>query len=648
MSQMRPKSGQNRERRTSEAVPENPGFLPVCRADMQARKWNELDFLFVTGDAYVDHPSFAMAIIGRLLESRGLRVGIVAQPDWQGTADFTVMGRPRLGVLVGAGNLDSMLNKLTSGKKNRSTDAYSPGGASGRRPDRATIVYCQKIRQIWGDIPLIIGGIEASLRRFAHYDYWSDGLRRSILVDSQADLLVYGMGERQIAEIAHFLDEGYPVDAIREVRGTCFVADGVDGLGSYVELPSWEEVVADKKSFAEAFRLAALEQDPIRGKNLVQRCGAGKRKKCLIQLPPALPLSEDLMDEVYDLPYARAWHPRYEAFGGVPALSEVKWSVTSHRGCFGSCSFCAIHAHQGRIVQARSHASILNEVFHLTRMKDFKGYIHDVGGPTANFRHPSCEKQLIRGACRNRECLFPEPCRHLDTSHADYLELLRRVRAAEGVKKVFVRSGLRYDYLMADGERGREFLDELCRYHVSGQLKVAPEHASPKVLRVMRKGDIRQYRKFMDRYRKTNERLGLKQYLVPYFMTSHPGTGLEEAIELGQFAAELDFCPEQVQDFVPTPGSLSTCIYYTGLDPLTGEDVAVVRSPGERKIQRALLQHRMALNHALVREALLASGRKDLIGRGEGKLAPPEQPVPGISRSPERRFRGKARKSLNS
>ncbi|MDR1978968.1 MAG: YgiQ family radical SAM protein [Synergistaceae bacterium] len=609
-------------------------FLPVRRADMEARGWDTLDFLFVTGDAYVDHPSFAAALIGRLLERRGYRVGVVAQPDWRSTDDFTVMGRPRLGVLVGAGNLDSMLNRRTADKKTRGSDAYSPGGQTGLRPDRATIVYCQKIREIWGGIALVIGGVEASLRRFAHYDYWSDAPRRSILLDSQADVLVFGMGERQILQIAELLDEGYPADALLQAPGTCYAAEDVEHLDSFVELPSWEAVKDDKKAFAEAFRLASMEQDPIRGKALVQRYEA--QRKYLVQLPPAPPLTEEMMDEIYDLPYARAWHPKYDALGGVPALAEVKFSVTSHRGCFGSCAFCSIHAHQGRIVQARSHDSILREVERLTRMKDFKGYVHDIGGPTANFRHPACRAQATRGACKNRECLFPQPCRHLDTSHADYLELLRKARAVKGVKKVFVRSGLRYDYLMADGEKGREFLTELCRRHVSGQLKVAPEHASPSVLRTMRKGDIGCYRRFMELFRATNRRLEKKQYLVPYFMTCHPGAGLSEAIELALFAAELEFCPEQAQDFIPTPGSLATCMYYTELDPFTGKSVVVVRNPRERRMQRALLQHRAAQNHALAREALLKAGRGDLIGAG--KLVPPGGAAgPGKERGSARR-----------
>ncbi|GHS89264.1 UPF0313 protein [Synergistales bacterium] len=590
-------------------------FLPVCRADMDARGWDVLDFLFITGDAYVDHPSFAAALIGRLLESEGYRVGIVAQPKWRENGDFQVLGRPRLGVLVGAGNLDSMLNKLTASRKTRSLDAYSPGGAARLRPDRATIVYCQKVREIWGDIPLIIGGVEASLRRFAHYDYWSDSLRRSILIDSQADILVYGMGERQIVEIARCLDEGYPVSAIREVCGVCYLSDEIDHLEpkSFIELPSWEEVSVEgengKRSFAKMFKISSLEQDPIRGKTLVQRYGA----KFLVQRSPASPLTEEMMDAVYALPYARAWHPMYDRCGGVPALSEVKWSITSHRGCFGSCAFCAIHAHQGRIIQARSHKSILSEIETLAHSKDFKGYVHDIGGPTANFRHPSCEEQLTRGACKQRECLFPEPCPRLDASHADFLSLLREARGIKGVKKIFVRSGLRYDYLMRDQDGRREFLTELCQHHVSGQLKVAPEHAALAVLRVMRKGNLKIYRKFMALYREINERLGLKQYLAPYFMTSHPGCGLKEAIELAQFAAELDFCPEQAQDFIPTPGSLATCMYYTGLDPFTGEAVTVVKGAREKRMQKALLQHRAPENHALAREALLKGGRKDLI-----------------------------------
>lgn len=610
------------------------GFLPVCRADMEARGWSELDFLFVNGDAYVDHPSFAVGLISRLLEREGYRVGVAAQPNWRGDEDFTCMGRPRLGVLVGAGNLDSMLGKLTAGKKARRTDAYSPGGAVGLRPDRATIVYCQQVRRIFGDIPLVIGGIEASLRRLVHYDYWSDSLRRSILLDSQADLLIYGMGERQLLEIAAALKRGVPVGEVRDVRGTCYVAERGREPSDSVALPSWDEIVRDRRKFAEAFRLSSLEQDALWGRTLLQ----GHEKGTLVQLPPALPLTEAEMDGVYDMPYLRRWHPKYDALGGVPALAEVKFSVTSHRGCFGSCAFCAIHAHQGRIIQARSHESILREVRALTRLPDFKGYIHDVGGPTANFRHPSCKDQLERGVCRGKECLFPTPCRRLDASHEDYLALLRKCRAVPGVKKVFVRSGLRYDYLLLDGAHGKAFLRELCEHHVSGQLKVAPEHASPAVLRVMRKGSVEQYRRFVELYEECNRKLGKRQYLVPYFMTSHPGAGVDEAIELAEFAAELSFCPEQAQDFIPTPGSLATCMYYTGLDPFTGVPVRVVRRESERREQRALLQHRMPQNRRLVLEVLRREGRMDCAA----KLYPDERrghqdAVPASGAAPTRR-----------
>ena len=591
-------------------------FLPVSREGMKARGWEELDFLFVSGDAYVDHPSFAAALLCRLLESRGYRVGIVPQPDWRTDGDFLKMGRPRWGVLVGAGNLDSMLGKLTASRKTRSTDAYSPGGRRGLRPDRATIVYCQKARHLFGDTPLIIGGIEASLRRFVHYDYWSDSLRRSILLDSQADLLVYGMGERPILQIAEALAQGRPVHSIREIRGTCYAAKNGEEPEEFVELPSWDAIVRDKRQFAEAFRITSLEQDAMRGRTLLQRHegGKGKPSLSLVQLPPSLPLTEAEMDAVYDLPYARQWHPMYDNEGGVPALAEVKFSVTSHRGCFGSCAFCAIHAHQGRVIQARSHESILREVRILTKLPGFKGYIHDIGGPTANFRHPSCRQQIERGVCRGKECLFPTPCRNLDASHEDYLALLRKCRAIPGVKKVFVRSGLRYDYLLLDKDWGRAFLMELCEHHVSGQLKVAPEHASPAVLRRMRKGDIGQYRKYMAMYEDCNLRLGKKQYLVPYFMTSHPGSGISEAIELALFASELAFCPEQAQDFIPTPGSLATCMYYTGLDPFTGEEVYTAKTEAERRAQRALLQHRMPQNRRLVLETLRNAGRMNLAG----------------------------------
>ncbi|MCL1876214.1 MAG: YgiQ family radical SAM protein [Synergistaceae bacterium] len=579
-------------------------FLPTSRHEMLAAGWDfSYDFLFVSGDAYVDHPSFASAVICRVLESKGYRVAILPQPDWKSTDAFSAFPRPKLGVLVGAGNLDSMLNKLTANKKTRSRDAYSPGGATGLRPPRATIVYCQRIRQIWGNIPLIIGGVEASLRRFAHYDYWSDSLRQSILIDSQADLLVYGMGERAISEIAGLLKSGIGVNEIREVRGTCYVSDYPVKDPKSIELGSWDEIVSDKAIEARSFKTFYEEQDPIRGKTLVQKYHyQGKPARYVVQLPPAPPLTTPEMDAVYDLPYARKWHPAYDSLGGVPALEEVKWSVTSHRGCFGSCAFCALHAHQGRIVQARSHDSIIKEAKMFVNMPEFKGIISDVGGPTANFRHPSCSEQLKRGTCKDRNCLHPSPCRKLDASHSDYLELLRELRAIKGIKKVFIRSGFRYDYLLAERESSRaEFLKELCSYHISGQLKVAPEHVASSVLDVMRKGNKKTLIKFMEEFAKMNAQLGKKQYLVPYFMTSHPGCGLDEAVELAVFVSKLDFMPEQAQDFIPTPGSLSSCIYHTGVDPFTEKEVHVPRAPKERKLQRALLQHRDPNNREFIK-----------------------------------------------
>ncbi|MBQ9895911.1 MAG: YgiQ family radical SAM protein [Synergistaceae bacterium] len=590
----------------------NLKFLPVSREDMQARGWDELDFLYISGDAYVDHPSFAPALICRLLEAHGYKVGIIAQPEWRNNLEknFMKMGKPKLAVLVGAGNLDSMLAKLTANKKVRNKDAYSPGGKIGLRPDRATIVYSQIAKRLFNETPLIIGGIEASLRRFVHYDYWADSLRRSILMDAQADLLIYGMGELQILEIAKLLAQGVNVNNIKNINGTCYVAHDLNDLNNFVELPSWQEINEDKLNFAKAFKLAYQEQDAMHGKILVQ----SHEKGILIQNPPARPLSTQELDEVYELNYTRQWHPSYDALGGVPALSEVKFSITAHRGCFGSCAFCAIHAHQGRIIQARSDESIIREIKILTKLPDFKGYIHDVGGPTANFHHVSCQDQLKRGVCKNKECLFPEPCRNLDASHESYLNLLRKCRAIKGVKKIFVRSGLRYDYLLCDKKFGREFLEELCEHHVSGQLKVAPEHASAKVLKLMRKCDINKYKKFAELYDECNRKLvkakKLKsmQYLVPYFMTSHPGAGLNEAIELGEFAAELNFCPEQAQDFIPTPGSLATCMYYSGVDPFTGQEVYCEKRESERKVQRALLQHRMPKNKNLVIKALKRAG----------------------------------------
>ncbi|MDR3563548.1 MAG: YgiQ family radical SAM protein [Negativicutes bacterium] len=600
-------------------------FLPISKKDMTERGWDQLDFLFISGDAYVDHPSFGPAIICRLLEKWGWRVGIISQPDWRTTTDFKKLGKPKMAVLISAGNLDSMLNKFTAAKKFRSTDNYSPGGQSGRRPERATIVYANRVREVWKDVPLIIGGIEASLRRFAHYDFWSDSVRRSILIDSRADLLVYGMGERQIKEIADQLAAGIKVADIRGVQGTCYPATSLEHLWNHLILPSFDEVTADKRVFAEAFKLQYLEQDPIRGKTVVQHHG----EMYMVQNPPAQPLSVAEMDEIYDLPYQRTYHPSYEAAGGVPAIQEVKFSLVSHRGCYGACSFCAIVSHQGRIIQPRSQQSILNEAEQLIRLPDFKGYIHDVGGPTANFRLPACQQQSERGACKGKQCLYPKPCPNLTTDHSDYLGLLRALRQLPGVKKVFIRSGLRYDYLLAAADP--DFLRELCQHHVSGQLKVAPEHVSPKVTRLMGKAGKDVYLRFASAFRQMNESLNKEQYLVPYFMSSHPGAGLKEAVELAEFLREMNYRPEQVQDFIPTPGSLSTCMYYSGIHPLTGEAVYVAKDPHEKKLQRALLQYRDPKNFPFVVEALVKAGRQDLIGTGPKCLVRPlkQKTTPG-------------------
>jgi len=599
-------------------------FLPVSRKDMEARGWDELDFLVVSGDAYVDHPSFGHAIIARVLEGEGYRVGILAQPEYHSPEAFLSLGRPRLGVLVSAGNLDSMLNTFTAAKKRRHTDSYSPGNRSGLRPERATIAYCNRIRQAMGDIPIVIGGIEASLRRFAHYDYWDDAVRRSILVDSAADLLVFGMGELQVVEIARQLALGIQPRDIRDVPGTCWLASDRDDVWTdSLELPSLESVLASKEVFAEAFRLFYLEQDPIRGKTLLQSHGS----RWVVQNPPARPLATSELDAVYGLPYTRTFHPDYEAEGGVPAIQEVQFSLVSHRGCFGACSFCAITSHQGRIIQSRSKESLVKEATLLSSLPNFKGYIHDVGGPTANFRHPSCADQVERGTCRGRDCLGSRPCPKLDTDHSDYLDLLRSIRRLPGIKKVFVRSGIRYDYLLEAG--AEPFLSELCEHHVSGQLKVAPEHVSQKVTDLMGKSGKRAYLDFVEAYGRANRKLGKEQYLVPYFMSSHPGAGLREAVELAEFLRDTGTHPEQVQDFIPTPGTLSTCMYYTGIHPLTGEKVYVAKTAHEKRLQRALLQYRDPKNAELVREALLRAGRPDLVGLGPRCLVRPVGVHPG-------------------
>ncbi len=599
---------------------ERNNFLPVNRDDMERRGWEELDFLVVSGDAYVDHPSFGHAIISRWLENLGYRVGIIAQPKWSSTEDFKKMGKPKLGVMVTAGNLDSMLSHYTASGKKRKTDDYSPGGQAGLRPDRATIVYCNRIRELWKDVPLIIGGIEASLRRIAHYDCWADDVRRSILADSRADLLVFGMGEIPVTEIARRLSEGRAASQIRDVPGTCWKTHEPEKAADAVVLPSFEEVRSDKKMFAQAFKKFYLEQDHIRGNRLIQDQGAWH----VVQNRPSRPMTEKELDKVYSLPYTRAWHPDYDSAGGVPAIEEVRFSITSHRGCFGECSFCAISMHQGKIIQTRSDHSMMDEARSFKKMKEFRGYIHDVGGPTANFVIPSCRDQDKKGACTNKACLYPSPCKKLEADHSRYIVLLRKLREIPGIKKVFIRSGLRYDYILQD--KNTDFLDELCRYHISGQLKIAPEHVSPAVLKRMRKVPRDVTAEFISAYRKKNMELGMKQFLVPYFMSSHPGSALKEAVDLAEFIRDSGLRPEQVQDFTPTPGSVSTCMYYTGIDPITGEDVYVPREHEEKKMQRALLQYWMPENADTVKKALIKAGRPDLIGN-DSKCLVRERPL---------------------
>ena len=590
-------------------------YLITTKAEMDERGWAELDFVIISGDAYVDHPSFAPTVIGRLLESYGYRVGIIAQPDWNDVNAFKVLGKPRLASLVTAGNLDSMLNKFTAAKKHRRDDGYSPGGESGRRPDRATVVYANRMREAFKGVPVVIGGIEASLRRFAHYDYWSDTVRRSILMDSKADVLIYGMGEKQIREIAEALDKDQLQKRLPAIKGICYVANTVPE--NAIECPSYEAISADKEIFAKAFKMQFDEQDPYYGKTVAQ----GHGNRYIVQNSPALPLTQEEMDHVYSLPYTRKWHPMYDAAGGVPALAEVQFSITSHRGCFGSCSFCAITSHQGRIIQNRSHQSILDEAHRMTTMDGFKGYIHDVGGPTANFRHVACDKQLKVGACKGKTCAAPKACPQLNTNHDDYVSILRKVRNVKGVKKVFVRSGLRYDYVLDDNNK--DFVRELCEHHVSGQLKVAPEHVSEHVTTIMGKANKSYFLKFKSWFDEANHKLGKQQFLVPYFMSSHPGCTLEDAIELAEFLRDQNMTPEQVQDFIPTPGSLSTAMYYTGINPLTGEPVYVAKKGRDKAMQRALMQYKREDNYQLVKEALIKANRRDLIGFGPLCLIPP-------------------------
>ena len=601
----------------------NNGFLPLSKEDMIERNIEQFDFVYVIGDAYVDHPSFGHAIISRLLEAHGYSVGIISQPDWKEKDSITIYGEPRLAFLVSSGNMDSMVNHYSVSKRRREKDSFTPGGIMGKRPDYATVVYCNLIRQTYKKTPILIGGIEASLRRLAHYDYWSNKVKRSILMDSGADILMYGMGEHSIIELADALASGIAVEDITFVDGTVYKTRKKEDIYDAVYLPAFEEVKEDKTTYAQSFYMQYCNTDPFSGKRLVE---AYPHEIYVVQNPPAKPLSQAEMDDVYALPYMRTYHPSYEAAGGVPAISEVKFSLTSNRGCFGGCSFCALTFHQGRIIQARSHDSLLTEAEHITHDKDFKGYIHDVGGPTANFRAPACTKQLTKGACPNKQCLFPEPCKNLKADHKDYLSLLRKLRKIPKVKRVFIRSGIRFDYLLADPDR--TFLKELCEYHVSGQLKVAPEHISDKVLQKMGKPKVAVYNQFVKEYKQMNEKLGKKQYLVPYLMSSHPGSTLQEAVELAEFLRDLGYMPEQVQDFYPTPSTISTCMYYTGLDPRTMEPVYVAHNPHEKAMQRALIQYRDPKNYDLVKEALIKTGHTDLIGFDSKCLIPPRKLKP--------------------
>mgnify|MGYP002561502745 CR=1 FL=1 len=626
-------------------------YLPICMEDMKKRGWIQADFVFVIGDAYVDHSSFGPAIISRLLERYGYKVCMIAQPDWKNDKSIDVFGRPRLGFLVCGGNMDSMVNHYSVSKKRRQKDSFSPGGEMGLRPDYATTVYCNLIRRTYKDVPIIIGGIEASLRRMAHYDYWSDKLKHSILVDSSADILSYGMGEHSMIEIAEALDSGIDVKDITFVRGTCYRTKDISGVPEdSIILPDYDSLSKDRLEYARSFYTQYCNTDPFAGKRLVEPYND---HLYVVQNPPALPLSEGEMDDVYGLPYMRTYHPSYEKDGGVPAISEVKFSLISNRGCFGGCSFCALTFHQGRIMQVRSHESLLDEAKMITQEKDFKGYIHDVGGPTANFRQPSCEKQLTRGVCKNRQCLFPKPCPNLKVDHRDYIKLLKELRDIPKVKKVFIRSGIRFDYVVAD--KSDAFLEELCRYHVSGQLKVAPEHVSDDVLTLMGKPENSVYQEFVKKYNKMNQKIHKDQYLVPYLMSSHPGSRMKDAVELAEHIRDLGYMPEQVQDFYPTPSTISTCMYYTGVDPRTMQPVYVPKNPHEKAMQRALIQYRDPKNYDLVMEALKKAHRMDLVGFDKHCLIRPrkfegrsQQKVPGqktqnqkSSGKPGRNDRGK-------
>ena len=614
-------------------------FLPITKEDMTARGWEQADFVYVSGDAYVDHPAFGAAIITRVLENAGFRVAFLAQPDWRTTEDFMRFGKPRLGFLVSSGNIDSMVAHYTAAKKKRSSDYYSPGGKFGLRPDRAVIVYCNKIREAYGDIPIVIGGLEASLRRFAHYDYWDDKIRRSILIDAQADLLSFGMGERSMVEIAQRLDAGENISDIRDIRGTCYSVDVRETPYYGTECPSFENVCNSKKEYAVSCRIQQDEQDFFRGRAVRQRHGS----RMLVQNQPALPLSQEELDSVYDLPFMRTYHPVYESMGGVPGIEEVRFSIAHNRGCFGGCNFCSLAFHQGRYITARSKESIVKEAKLLTELPDFKGYIHDIGGPTANFRRPSCDGQEKRGLCKGKKCLAPAICPNLKSNHEEYLDILRTVRALPKVKKVFIRSGIRYDYMLAD--KNDSFFKELVAHHVSGQLKVAPEHCSAAVLDKMGKPHIEAYLEFSKRYFKYTKKEGKEQYLVPYLMSSHPGSTLKEAVELALFLKKIGIRPEQVQDFYPTPGTVSTCMFYTGLDPYTMKEVYVAKDPHEKAMQRALLQYFNPKNADLVREALRKAGRHDLIGYGDRCLIIPKKQTTQQNTGRGKRFNGKRKKT---
>lgn len=618
-------------------------FLPISASDMKYRGWTECDFVYVIGDAYVDHSSFGPAIISRLLESFGYKVGIISQPDWKNKDSIAILGKPRLGFLVSAGNMDSMVNHYTVNKKHRHNDAYTPGGVMGKRPDYATIVYCNLIKQTYKDVPIIIGGIEASLRRLAHYDYWSDKVKHSILIDSGADIISYGMGEHSIVEIADALNSGIDVSDITFIKGTVFKTKSLDNLYDYIQLPDYETISTDKKAYAESFYTQYINTDPFTAKVLVEKY---KEKLYVVQNPPAMPLTTQEMDDIYALPYMRNYHPSYEKLGGVPALNEIKFSITNNRGCFGGCSFCALTFHQGRIIQVRSHESIIQEAKTMTKEPDFKGYIHDVGGPTANFRHTSCKKQLTKGVCPNKQCLFPKPCGNLTVDHKDYIKLLHELMDIKGVKKVFIRSGIRFDYCMADSDD--TFIKELCENHISGQLRVAPEHISDNVLKRMGKPENKVYEAFLKRYEKINNKTGKQQYVVPYLMSSHPGSTMKEAIELAEYIRDLGYMPEQVQDFYPTPSTLSTCMYYTGYDPRTMEKVYTPVTYHEKAMQRALIQYRNPENYELVKEALIKNGRADLIGFDKKCLIPPRKMEKTFNNVKDKNSHNKSQKTGSS